>query len=53
MKAQRYTYAELKRDVDQSKNEIFTLADLQPMLKNEPFYLSNPLSQLVLDYVFE
>lgn len=40
MKYNRYTFAELKGDIEASPVQQFTTEDLIPMLTEEPFYLS-------------
>jgi len=40
MKYNRYTFRELKGDIEGSPVQSFTVEDLVPMLAEEPFYLN-------------
>lgn len=53
MKAQRYPYDDLKNDIIASKQTLFTYADLENMMKTEPFYLTPGYTISFLQYVFE
>ena len=53
MKAQRYPFSELENDIQVSGENNFEFVDLETMLKNEPFYLTEGLSNILLKYIFE
>ena len=53
MKAQRYPFQELKKDIDASQQGKFLYSDLESMLKAEPFYLTDKYSKAFLQYAFE
>lgn len=53
MKAHRYQYSELKKDIEQSQQTEFTSADLEAMLKAEPFFLKPFYVQIFIQYTFE
>ncbi len=53
MKAQRYQYSDLKRDVVDSNTETFSYEDLKSMLTAEPFYLNETMTKAIICYIFE
>ena len=53
MKAQRYPYDELKKDIESAKEQQFSLNDLKGMFVNEPFYLTDKYANALLQYCFE
>lgn len=53
MKAQRYPYEELKKDIESAKEQQFLLNDLKGMFLNEPFYLTEKYVNILLQYCFE
>lgn len=53
MKAQRYPYEELKKDIESAKEQQFALNDLKGMFLNEPFYLTEKYVNILLQYCFE
>ena len=53
MKAQRYPFEELKKDIDASNEASFSCADLEGMMKAEPFYLIPRYTTAFLQYAFE
>lgn len=53
MKAQRYPYDELKKDIESAKQQQFSLSDLKGMFINEPFYLTENLGTILLQYCFQ
>ncbi len=53
MKAQRYPYEELKKDILDASEKRFTSAELKTMFGNEPFYLTVNYADALLKYCFE
>lgn len=53
MIAQRYTFKELKADIEQSPAKEFSYVDLCHMLVNEPFYLTVDYCRALLSFLLE
>lgn len=53
MKAQRYPYEQLQKDILASKQNSFSKIDLEGMLKSQPFYLTPAYTKNLVEYVFE
>lgn len=53
MKAQRYPYDELKKDIESATEQQFPFNDLKGMFVNEPFYLTDKYANALLQYCFE
>jgi hypothetical protein len=53
MIAQRYSYNELKADIEQSPAKEFSYIDLCHMFVNEPFYLTVDYSRILLCFMLE
>lgn len=53
MKAQRYTYSEVYKDIMAAEQNSFYLNDLASMLAELPFYLNNEQIEKVLEFIFE
>ena len=50
--AQRYTYEDFEKDIQNSGVDEFTVEDLATMLNNEPFYLVDQYLEDVLVFCF-
>lgn len=53
MKAHRYPYSELEKDINQSEETTFNCMDLEAMVKGEPFFLKPEFAKIFLQYAFE
>lgn len=53
MKAHRYPFSELEKDILQSQETEFTIEDLEAMLKAEPFFLKQLYVKTFIQYAFE
>ena len=52
MKAQRYPYCDLEKDIVASNERDFAFSDIEAMLKAEPFYMVPKYSDAFLEYAF-
>lgn len=53
MKAQRYPFNELEKDINLSEEKEFPVPDLRNMMKSEPFYLTDKYANIFLQYCLE
>ena len=53
MKAQRYPFNELKKDIQDAGEKNFPCNELKEMFNNEPFYLTGDYIEGLLKYCFE
>ena len=53
MKHQKYTFSDLRKDIENSDTKEFNYTDLCVMLVNEPFFLSVEHCRIVIRFIFD